>query len=110
MKRSGLRSAAGILLAAVLVLCQFMGNGNGITAHAEQTKVLSEDFENVTYAENVLNDHLTVETEHVTWEVKSDQWAANNKTNFLNLSNDTSEAAVFSVTATVAVSAGIYQA
>lgn len=110
MKRSGLRRATGILLAAVLVLCQFMGDGNEITAHAKQTNVFSEDFENVTYAGNVLNDHLTVETENVTWEVKSDQWAANNKTNFLNLSNDTSEALAFSVTATVAAEAGTYQA
>lgn len=107
MKRSGVRRAAGGLLAALLVFSQFAYSG--LSVSAEQTAVFSEDFENVTYDGNKVND-LTVETENITWTVKADEWASNNTTNFFNISNDTSDAASFSITASISAEAGTYQA
>lgn len=107
MRRSVVRRAAGGLLAALLVFGQFAYSG--LSVNAEQTAVFSEDFENVTYEGNQVND-LTVETESVSWKVDTNEWAENNTTSFFNISNDTSDAAAFSITASISAEAGTYQA
>lgn len=102
------KRAAACLLAAILILCQFWGNGGLLTVSADESAAANlltgGDFEDGTYSA-----FAVTADEGVTYQIKTDEWSSNSGS-MLNVYNGAGAEAAFSMTASVSVEAGTYKA